>query len=79
MFNVGDAVVFVGWADEVQLGTYHQDHQQLIGQTGVVSDINDSMFITVTFPGFSYLDEHGVARNDFDVFADEIEKVVDPA
>lgn len=77
MFNVGDAVVFVG--REVELGHYHQDHLQLIGQTGFVSEVDDSLFITVTFPGFSYQDEAGAARNDFIVFVDEIQKVVDPA
>lgn len=77
MFKVGDAVVFVG--RESELNHYHQDHLQLIGQTGFVSEVDTSLFLTVTFPGFSYQDEAGAARNDFVVFADEIQKAVDPA
>lgn len=77
MFNVGDAVVFLGRG--VEVGRYHPDYQQLFGQTGFVSSVGPGSLVTATFPGFSYLDVASVPRSDFVVFADEIQKVVDPA
>lgn len=75
MRNVGDKVRFVGRASE--LGNYHADYVQLLGQVGVVVQVTKSildgsvMAYDVDFEDHS----HGDGDHEFVCYPEELRSV----
>ena len=67
--KIGDRVRFVG--REKEIGQYHADFVQLMGQTGMVVETN-GFWVEVVFEGFK--DEQGGI--EFACFKEELELVV---